>query len=192
MTVSETNPGIAATVSAPEYLPCSASQERCWFLDQMNPGTPALNVAIRWNVTGRFTAAAFEAAFRAVIARHEILRTRFVAVNGRPMQQVTDRVAFHLSEIDIRTTARADQDDRVDAIAIENASLPFDLTQPNPIRATLIRLAEGHAILAITVHQICFDGWSIRVLGREVGTYAAAFAAGTEAALDELPLQYGD
>lgn len=175
-----------------DRFPCSATQERCWFLDRMNPGTPALNVAIRWNVTGRFSAAAFKAAFRAVIARHEILRTRFVEDGGRPVQEVTQEVAFHLSEIDIRTTAATEQDARVDAIATENAGLPFDLTKPGPIRATLIRLGEDRAILAITVHQICFDGWSIRILGQEIGEYAAAFEAGVDVDLPDLPLQYGD
>lgn len=177
---------------AQDLFPCSASQERCWFLDQMTPGTPALNVAIRWAVDGRFTAAAFQGAFRDVIARHEILRTGFIAVAGRPMQQVAVQVPFRLSEIDIRTTPEVDQDTRIDAIASESSALPFDLTQPGLIRATLIRLAEDRAILAITIHQSCFDGWSIGVLGREIGTLAAAHMADTAATLPEIALQYGD
>ena len=173
-------------------FPCSATQERCWFLDRLNPGTPALNVAVRWAVNGPVHAAAIEAAFHAVIARHEILRTRFVEDAGLPVQEVMPGAEFRLSEIDIRTTAAADQDARVDAIATENAALPFDLTRPGAIRATLIRLGNDRAILAITAHQICFDGWSIRILGREIGTCAAAFEAGTAPDLPDLPLQYGD
>ncbi|WP_226781565.1 condensation domain-containing protein [Oceaniglobus trochenteri] len=173
-------------------FPCSATQERCWFLDRLNPGNPALNVAIRWNVTGRFTAAGFEAAFRGVILRHEILRTRFAEQDGRPVQQVMETAAFHLSEIDIRTTPEGEQAKRVEAIASESAALPFDLTRAGAIRATLIRLNNDRAILAITVHQICFDGWSIGVLGREIGALAAAHDAGTTADLPDLPLQYGD
>lgn len=191
MTAPVTTPTFDATGTA-NCFPCSATQDRCWFLDRLNPGNPALNVAIRWNVNGRFSAASFEAAFRAVIARHEILRTRFVEDAGRPMQQVMEHAAFRLSEIDIRTTPEAEQDGRVEAIASESAALPFDLTQPGPIRATLIRLGNDRAILAITVHQICFDGWSIGVLGREIGACAAAFDAGTTADLPDLPLQYGD
>jgi acyl carrier protein len=181
--------------TSPEPLdrfPCSATQERCWFLDRMNPGTPALNVAIRWSVTGHFSAAAFEAAFRTVIARHEILRTRFVEEAGRPVQQVMDRASFHLSEIDIRTAPEDEHMARVEAIATENAALPFDLTHAGLLRATLIRLGEDRAILAITVHQICFDGWSIGILGREIGAVAAAHEAGASVDLPELPLQFGD
>ena len=82
-----THPVNTIDLSAPAdtgvFFPCSATQERCWFLNQLNPGNPALNVAIRWAVTGRFSAKSFEAAFHAVIARHEILRTRFVEQGGR-------------------------------------------------------------------------------------------------------------
>jgi len=173
-------------------FPCSASQERCWFLDQMSPGTPALNVAVRWAVKGRFTAAAFQSAFRDVIARHEILRTSFVTVGGRPVQQVADSVPFHLPEIDIRNTPAEDQHDRVESIADENARLPFDLTEPGLIRASLVRLSEDQAILVFAVHQSCFDGWSIGVLGREVGAFAAMHMGGASPDLDVLPLQYGD
>ncbi|AUM74265.1 condensation protein [Paracoccus jeotgali] len=175
-----------------ELLPCSATQERFWFLDRMDPGNLALNIAFRWNVSGKFSAAAFEAAFKGVIARHEILRTRYLLKDGRPVQQIMPSAPFHLSEIDIRNTPQAEQEDRIDAIAMENARMPFDLAQPGLLRATLIRLSNDRALLAITVHHICFDGWSIGVLGREVGQLAAAFQKGVTADLPELPLQYGD
>ncbi len=177
---------------ATECLPCSATQERCWFLDQMNPGTTALNVAIRWNITGRFSAAMFESAFREVIARHEILRTRFVDHGRGPEQEIAETAEFRLSEIDIRATPVEEQEERVEAIAKESASLPFDLSKPGLLRATLIRLGNDRAILAITIHQICFDGWSIRNLGREIGECAAARATGEVAELPDLPLQYAD
>lgn len=185
----------AQTITAPDpadLVPCSATQERFWFLDQLDPGNPALNVAIRWALSGRFSAKSLEAAFRKVIERHEILRTRFVEIDGRPFQQITDHADFRLSEIDIRSTPRDAQNDRIDAIAAESARLPFDLTQPGIIRATLIRLGNESAVLAITVHHIGFDGWSIRLLGREIGEFAAAIDAGREPELPELALQYGD
>ncbi|WP_353476533.1 condensation domain-containing protein (plasmid) [Salipiger sp. H15] len=183
----------AATVAVETgRFPCSATQERCWFLDQLNPGTRALNVAVRWNVQGRLSAAALEGAFRDVIARHEILRTRFEDRGHGPEQVIMESSEFRLSEIDIRTTPAAEQAARVETIATESASLPFNLSTPELVRATLIRLSNDRAILAITIHQICFDGWSIRNLGREIGECAAARATGTVAELPELPLQYAD
>ncbi|MEM9223348.1 MAG: condensation domain-containing protein [Pseudomonadota bacterium] len=173
-------------------FPVSAAQERCWFLDQLTPGNPALNVAFRWGVKGEFGAKDFEAAFRLVIDRHEILRTRFVDDGGRPIQQVMGSVEFNLSEIDLRATPRESHGARVDAIAQADAGKPFDLSRPGLLRATLIRTGRNEATLAMTVHQIVFDGWSMKVLGRELGAAAAALSVGQRVELDELPLQYAD
>ncbi|WP_394155121.1 condensation domain-containing protein [Loktanella salsilacus] len=194
MTAPRDTMSLAAPVpeAAPLRFPCSATQERFWFLDQMNPGDPALNVAFRWNIDGIFNATTIEAAFQAVIARQEALRTRFVADQGHPLQEVVEQVRFKMSDIDIRNTPAAQQPDRIDQIARESALQPFDLTEPCQLRVVLIRLGNDHAVLAITVHHICFDGWSIGVLGREVGTYAAALDAGKTAKLDDLVLQFGD
>lgn len=179
-------PGIVAE------FPLSATQTRCWFLDRMQPGNPSLNVAVRWELRGQVQTASIERAFQTVVDRHEILRTRFVEKDGAPMQQVVAGVPFKLDTVDIRAVPEAQQMARVDDIAHEVAERPFDLGQPGLIRATLIRLAADRAILTFVVHQSCFDGASIRVLGYEIGTAAQAFEEGRSPDLPDLPLQYGD
>lgn len=173
-------------------FPLSATQLRCWFLDQMQPGNPALNVAVRWELRGTVQTTNLERAFQTVIDRHEILRTRLVAREGTPVQQVVTAVRFKLDTVDIRTIPTGEQGARVDRIAHEVAARPFDLGQPGLIRATLIRLASDRAMLVYVVHQSCFDGFSIRVLGHEIGTAAQAFEEGRAPDLPELALQYGD
>lgn len=173
-------------------FPLSTTQQRCWFLDQMQPGNPALNVAVRWEVRGRLTETNLERAFQLVIDRHEILRTRFVEVDGAPEQQVVEKVVFKLDSIDLRRLSADEQTTRIDEIAHETAARPFDLGFPGLIRATLIWLSAEHAIIVFVVHQSCFDGYSIRVLGREIGTATQAFEEGREPDLPDLPLQFGD
>lgn len=173
-------------------FPLSTTQQRCWFLDQMQPGNPALNVAVRWEMRGQVNEKHLERAFQRVIDRHEILRTRFVEVDGTPEQQVVANVAFKLDSIDLRRLSDADQVVRIEEIAHENAARPFDLGRPGLIRATLIWLSADRAIIVFVVHQSCFDGYSIRVLGREIGTATQAFAEGKEPELPELLLQFGD
>ena len=184
------------TKTAPDAVvaafPLTATQERCWFLDRINPGEPALNVAVRWELRGRVSAEAVERAFAHVIARHEILRTRFVERDGAPMQEVLDHAPFRLGQFDLRTTPEADRLARIDAIAHEEAERPFDLARPPLIRANLVRFDAGRAMLLIVAHQSVFDGYSIGILGREIGTAAAAFDAGGTPDLPDLPLQYGD
>lgn len=173
-------------------FPCSATQERCWFIDTLNPGNPALNVALRWEVRGRFSAETLERAFQAVIARHEVLRTRFVEAEGGPRQEVLAHAPFRLAQIDL--TARPPQS-RMDAameIGRSEARAPFDLSAAPLLRATLVRLDVDHAVLLVTAHQIVFDGFSIKILGGEIGRIAAALDAGASPGLPELHLQYAD
>lgn len=173
-------------------FPLSTTQQRCWFLDQMQPGNQSLNIAVRWQVSGQLRADTLEQAFQAVIDRHEILRTRFVEKEGAPVQQVMEHVRFKLDLVDIRAIPAEAQAKRVNDIAHETAARPFDLGQPGLIRATLIRLAADRAMITFVVHQTCFDGYSIRVLGHEIGTIAQAIEESREHNLPDLPLQYGD
>ncbi|WP_159586715.1 condensation domain-containing protein [Chelativorans xinjiangense] len=173
-------------------FPCTQTQLRCWFLDQLSPGNPALNVAVRWEIRGTFKIASIEAAFRQIVDRHEILRTRFMDVSGQPVQQVVDKVDFKMSVIDLRNVPADQRDERIQSISRETASAPFDLREPGLFRVTFLMVENDRGFILITAHQTCFDGWSIRVLGREVGEIASAIDADRSPSLPDLPLQYGD
>jgi len=173
-------------------FPCTQTQLRCWFLDQLKPGNPALNVAVRWEIRGNFKTSSIEEAFRQVIHRHEILRTRFIDMGGRPVQQVVESVDFRMSVIDLRNVPESQRDERVQSISRETAAVPFDLREPGLFRVTFLIVENNRGLILITAHQTCFDGWSIRVLGREVGEIASALDAGRTPNLPDLPLQYGD
>ncbi|MEH6775993.1 MAG: condensation domain-containing protein, partial [Cereibacter changlensis] len=173
-------------------FPATATQLRFWFLDQMTPGTPALNVAVRWEIRGQVQPSSIEAAFQRVIDRHEILRTRLVEEDGQLLQEVAAAVRFRLSVVELRVAAGEDPSERIEVIAQETGAAPFDLAKPGLMRATLVRLSPERAMLMIVAHHVCFDGFSIRVLGHEIGTIAEAIEAGREPDLPELPLQYGD
>ena len=173
-------------------FPCSASQQRCWFIQALNPDSTVLNVALRWEIKGQFSAATIEQAFQTIVDRHEILRTTFVVEDGVPMQKVAERYGFRLSIVDLTFRPEAERLDQAVALGALEARKPFDLSQLPLLRVTLLRLSADHAVLLVTVHQIAFDGWSIRNLAHEFGTIAAALDANRPHGLPELPLQYGD
>lgn len=181
-----------STAEARLSFPCSSSQLRCWFVDAVSPGNPALNIALRWELRGSFCRSTIEQAFNIIVQRHEILRTRIVDTDGVASQEVLPGLQLSLSEIDL---THVPSDDRV-ARAIElgraEARKPFDLTEAPLIRVVLLRLAPDHGILLVTVHQIAFDGWSIRLLSDEFAIIAASCAGGHCTGLPDLPMQYGD
>src|SRR5581483_9333158 len=78
----------AAVVERP--IPCSAGQQRLWFLEQMEPGTALYNIPHLVRLSGPVQPALLERALNQIVARHEALRTRFVAVGSEPTQVITD------------------------------------------------------------------------------------------------------
>src|SRR5579871_1116628 len=72
----------------PDRFPCSLGQRRFWILDQLDPGNPSLNVAVRWRLEGTVSIEQLEHALELILARHAVLRTGIVAIDGSPMQVV--------------------------------------------------------------------------------------------------------
>jgi len=177
---------------APEFFPCTPPQQRCYFLDKLEHGNPALNVAIRWQLTGPVTPEIVERAFHTVIDRHEILRMRFVEVDGVPMQDPRENIDFNLTTIDVRDIPADEREAHVSALGQREVRVSFELTVGPLIRATLYQMEDGRALLLTVIHQSAFDGWSIRVFGRELGACIAAFVEGKEPELPTLALQYAD
>ncbi|SDC03664.1 condensation domain-containing protein [Ruegeria marina] len=173
-------------------FPTSITQKRAWFMDQIHPGNRGLNIAVRWELRGPVSSDAVEAAFQKIVDRHEVFRTRFVERDGEPLQEVMRRVEFKLNRLDIRNLPEAARDEKLRQIAREHAEEPFDLSEAGLLRVAMVRIETQRAALLISVHNSVFDGYSIGVLGHELGSFLAAKEEGKPADLPELQLQYGD
>ncbi len=173
-------------------FPATPAQDRLWCLARDHGDLVSKNIAVQWELQGRFSDANVELAFQRVFDRHEILRTAFEEHDGKLWQRVVDQVPFHLGSIDIRSIPPADCDTRIYSIAEELAAKPFDMGTAGQLRACLVRFAPERAMLLIATHYGVFDGFSIKVLGREIGALIGAAETGTTADLPELALQYGD
>jgi aspartate racemase len=173
-------------------LPASSGQQRFWVLDQLKPGDPACNVAVRFGLTGTLKHAVLEAALNEIVRRHEILRANFVMLDGQVMQLVapTRRITIALTELTaLPESERAPEADRLASV---EAQRPFDLASGPLMRAGLLRLAANEHVLLITIHHIVSDGWSIGILTDELGAIYEAFHAGSPSPLPDLPIQYAD
>src|SRR6185436_2458603 len=190
--------GRAPIVREPRDRPLvlSFAQQRLWFLDQLEPGSPVYNLPAAIELTGRLDVPALAAAFGEVVRRHEAFRTTFSFVEGEPAQVVAEPAAFALPLVDLQGLPRpGNVEAESRRLAAAEARRPFDLGDPRGglmLRATLLRQgAERHTIL-LTMHHVASDGWSLGVLVREIGALYAAFAAGRPSPLPELTVQYSD
>ena len=75
-------------MAEPLIRPASFAQKRLWFLDQLDPGSSAYNLPRALRIAGSFNIEVLQKALRAIVARHESLRTTFVAFDGDPVQLV--------------------------------------------------------------------------------------------------------
>ncbi|KQZ31362.1 non-ribosomal peptide synthetase [Duganella sp. Root1480D1] len=173
--------------------PLSWAQQRLWFLAQLDEAaTLAYNMPNALALDGALDRAALQAALDRVVARHEVLRTRFVS-DGETAQALADGPAsFALDYHDLGALAGHEQECAVERHRLDEARTAFDLRSGPLIRGRLLRLGQQAHVLLLTKHHIVSDGWSAGIFIREVSTLYAAYCAGAPDPLPPLPLQYAD
>ncbi|MGC5568942.1 amino acid adenylation domain-containing protein, partial [Streptomyces sp. FR-108] len=179
------------TVGRDQDLPLSFAQQRLWFLDQMEPGSAEYNVPAPVPWPGNLDVEALGRALSAVVARHEVLRTRLVVdTEGVPHQVIDPAEPFPLTVVDVSDDAEPMAAAR--ELVLTDAATPFDLSGGSLIRATLIRVAADEHVLALAMHHVVSDEWSRLILRRELSACYEAFRAGEPDPLPPLPMQYAD
>src|SRR5262249_3102396 len=151
-------------VSRDEALPLSFAQQRLWFLAQLEPENAFYNSPLAVRLKGELSLDALEQTLSELLRRHEVLRTSFVAEQGKP-RQVVGPVAVPLTVIDL--SQESDQEATVREIAAREAAQPFDLSNGPLLRVKLVQLSSDDHVLLFTMHHIVSDGWSMSLLIRE-------------------------
>ncbi|HEU0080068.1 MAG TPA: amino acid adenylation domain-containing protein, partial [Longimicrobiaceae bacterium] len=173
-------------------LPLSFAQQRLWFIDRLEPGSAAYNVALPLRLRGALDARALAGTLTEVVRRHEALRTVFHAAGDGPVQVVLPAAPFPLPAVDLGGLPDDAREAEGRRLAAEDVVRPFDLARGPLLRAALLRLGEGDAVLLGSVHHVAFDGSSMAVFLRELSALYPALAAGEPSPLPEPPVQYAD
>ncbi len=177
---------------ATDRAPLSFSQERMWFLDQLDPGTPIYNLFNRVEVDGPLAIPVLGRCLDELVRRHEILRTVFEADQGKPVQRILPGAPFPFPVVDLAGLPAAIRTAEMARLEAEDHNRPFDLARGPLFRATLLAAGPREHVALLNLHHAVADGWSWVVLVREIATLYPAFAAGLPAPLPALPLQYAD
>ncbi len=173
-------------------LPLSFAQQRLWFLDQWEPGSPYYNIPTAVRLKGRMNVNVMQKTFNEIIRRHEVLRTRYTVVDGRPVLVVDDNVDAQVRLINLQDQAEDERDEETRRLASEETRLPFDLAKDLLVRASVIQLGREDSLFILVMHHIVSDGWSAGVIIREIAALYSAFSQGQPSPLPELPIQYVD
>ncbi|MBD2625734.1 non-ribosomal peptide synthetase [Trichormus variabilis] len=179
-------------VSRENHLPLSFAQQRLWFIEQLQPNNAAYNISSAVHVLGNLNITALESCLNEIIKRHESLRTAFIAVEGLPIQVITENLQLPLPVIDLQTLSKSEQETQIQQFIHKETQQPFDLSQLPLLRVILLKLSSTEYVVIFTMHHIISDAWSTAVMIREILTLYPAFAEGKSFALPELPIQYAD
>ena len=184
-------PAIPRHTSA-DKAPLSFAQQRLWFFDQLEPGSPLYNMPTALRLRGRLNFNALQKALNAVVARHESLRTRFNAEDGCPVQIIAAPAVLELPVMDLSHEPASQREETLRQRLNAEARRPFDLSRGGLVRALLVRLGETEHVFLVNMHHIISDAWSLGVFFREFSGFYEAFNEGREMRLPELPIQYAD
>lgn len=181
-----------AKVDRSQPVPLSYSQQRMWFLWQMEPDSPAYNVGGMARLRGVLDVGRFEAALQALIMRHETLRTTFPSVDGVACQKVSAQTGVRMDWQDFSALNEPQRQQRLQQLADVEAHTPFNLETGPLLRACLVKAGEQEHYLVLTLHHIVTEGWAMDIFARELSALYEAFIDERDSPLPTLPVQYLD
>ncbi|WP_254699005.1 non-ribosomal peptide synthase/polyketide synthase [Rhodococcus sp. SGAir0479] len=171
----------------PDVVPLSYAQQRMWFLGRFDPESAGNNIPVAVRLSGLLDRTAMRAAMADVVARHESLRTVYPEIDGVGSQLIrpASQVPIALDPVPVTT------DELIDALG-DLARTTFDVTRDVPLRAALYELSPTEHVLALVVHHIAADGFSMGPLTRDIMVAYTARSEGTAPVWAPLPVQYAD
>src|ERR1044072_2710649 len=175
-----------------EPPPISLSQQRLWFLSQLEPDLVAYNISEAVRLAGKLDVPVLNWCFNEIVRRHESLRTSFDVIAGQPVQVIAPALDLSISVVDLSQSPDDEREAEALRLSKVETESPFDLMRGPLIRGALMRLRADEHVLIVTMHHIVSDGWSQGVFKNELGALYRARVMGQPSPLSELPIQYAD
>ncbi|WP_315718978.1 MULTISPECIES: non-ribosomal peptide synthase/polyketide synthase [unclassified Bradyrhizobium] len=172
-----------------QRAPLSFAQARLWFLWRMDRDSPAYNMPLAIRLRGRLDISAVQRALDELVVRHSALRTVFRQEGNQPEQIVCPPQPVALQRFEVGGDDREQQARR---LLRDQAALPFDLETGPLLRAGLLATGEQDHILAVTLHHIVADGWSLQILSEEFWQLYQAAIGGECVPLPAPEIDYAD
>ena len=173
------------------FIPLSYSQERLWFIDQME-GSVQYHIPAVLRLTGKLNKIALAKSLKEIVNRHEVLRTVFVEDNEEARQVIQEIEKWELEEAKESSYKDNDNKEALNKFIEQKVKKPFNLSKDFMFRATLLPLVTEEHLLIVTMHHIASDGWSMPILIKEVTSLYRSYSENKPINLAQLDIQYAD
>jgi len=181
-----------ARVARDRDLPLSFTQQRAWFLHQLNPANSSYHIRRLVKIGGPLRTDLLLQALRLVVERHESLRTGFPSIDGIPVQKISPSLDLNVRLTDLEGLSATRQEAEVERLVQMDSDLPFDLAEGPLLRVKLLRLAPENHRLLVTMHHIITDGWSMAIFFSEIKKIYQALLRNEDLSLRPLSIQFVD
>ncbi|RMZ58791.1 amino acid adenylation domain-containing protein [Chryseobacterium nematophagum] len=169
----------------PTHIPLSFSQQRLWFLFNLEGANETYSIPLAINLSGKLDKEKLTNTLDDVLERHESLRTIFYEKEGIPYQKIVHQVKTNIDFIE------ASEKDLQETLNHESR-YAFNLTEEIPVKAKLLYIDENTHVLLIIIHHIAFDGWSFAPFWKDLSTAYSARINNEIPKWNPLPIQYSD
>ncbi|MBD6620280.1 amino acid adenylation domain-containing protein [Komarekiella sp. 'clone 1'] len=170
------------------HLPLSFSQQRLWFLHQLDKQNSFYNGNVQLRFIGALNVTALEQSINEIICRHEALRTVFSTVDGLAVQKIIPTLTINIPVLDVEGL----EEGEIQQLVTKEIQQPFDLSIAPLLRVTLLRQEVESYLMVLTMHHIIIDAWSMEIFFKELEVLYDAFTKGQPNPLPELTIQYAD
>jgi amino acid adenylation domain-containing protein len=193
--IAQTQPQVRVIAKADRSLPLrpSVAQKRLWFVDKFEEQSSVYNIPVELRIEGPLDSDALIAALSMIVQRHEVLHTVIIEEGGQPVQKILPSpevlpVPVHNLENLQGSVAEI----RRNELIFQSINQVFDISQDLMLRAEIIKHSSQLHYLAISLHHIAADAWSMNVLVSEMNNLYQHFAQGVALDVPELTVQYAD
>jgi len=173
-------------------FPLSFAQEPILMLARLFPALHQFNIPAAYRLRGPLNVVALKQSLMRLIDRHEALRTVFPVENGKHYQSIIESLSINLDVIDLHELPETERESKATELSREESQQPFDLAHGPLFRVKVFRLSVDDHILAVTVHQVISDGWSMMLFFRDLAELYRGSLHAEQSQLPDLPIQYVD
>jgi amino acid adenylation domain-containing protein len=184
-------PGLAS-VPRGEEIPLGCSQERVWFLQQLDPSSVAYHFQATLQISGVLNLEALQRSLTSLVLRHEILRTTFVERDGHVIQRIHEPFPVTVRLVHLDQLDKERRDNTVERLIQDEVRKRFDLSHLPLIRWTLFSLAENEHLLLHVEHHLIHDGWSFNVFLSELLELYKCYSSGSASSVSPPAMQFAD
>ncbi len=184
------NAPIIKHVDDKDFIPLSFAQQRMWFLHEMTEENSNYNIPAVYKLCGKFNLDFFKQSLNQILSRHEVFRTAIISDDGKPKLVVLKSVKFEPEIFDLTLVKNCDEVS--ENIIKKFIKHRFNLSTPPFIRTCVIKLRKDEYLIAINVHHIISDGWSMNIFMKELTEIYSRLSSNNFDELEQIKIQYSD